>query len=39
MQKKNLVLAMGDKAFGRKKGSKIGKIINFCENLPQKNKI
>jgi hypothetical protein len=36
---KNFVLTMGAGAFGWGKGSKIGKMINFCGNLPHKNKI
>jgi hypothetical protein len=37
--KKNFVLTMGDGAFGWGKGSKIEKMIDFCGNLPHKNKI
>jgi hypothetical protein len=33
--KKNFVLTMGDGAFGLGKGSTIGKMIDFCGNLPQ----
>jgi hypothetical protein len=34
----NFVLTIGDEAFGWGKGSKIEKMIDFCGNLPHKNK-